>query len=283
MPKGRERRRLIPNSTAEGASPAHRPQRPEMHGIPRRDPDWEHWPGRPTAEDGVRNRLRALFVPTEAEDAITELIAEHGRELEARAEELRNAVVELEQREARARELHARVEQVLREGSAELDIRHSDLAVRGGDLDRREAELAAAESRVEERARAFGAVELRSAAVQRRENALHEREQAFEQREQALRERELAIARKEAAVSSDVAPAADVPDEATPEPAEDSYIAFTLDHGYRLVEQDGAAPAPGDIVELDGGQHRCVRLAASPYPGDRRRCAVLERVQPTAA
>ena len=127
MPKGRERRRLIPNSTAEGASPAHRPQRPEMHGIPRRDPDWEHWPGRPTAEDGVRNRLRALFVPTEAEDAITELIAEHGRELEARAEELRNAVVELEQREARARELHARVEQVLREGSAELDIRHSDL------------------------------------------------------------------------------------------------------------------------------------------------------------
>ena len=72
-------------------------------------------------------------------------------------------------------------------------------------------------------------------------------------------------------------------DEATPELAEDSYIAFTLDHGYRLVEQDGAAPAPGDIVELDGGQHRCVRLAASPYPGDRRRCAVLERVQPTAA
>ena len=80
-----------------------------MHGIPRRDPDWEHWPGRPTAEDGVRNRLRNLFVPTEAEDAITELIAEHGRELEARAEELRHAVVELEQREARARELHARV------------------------------------------------------------------------------------------------------------------------------------------------------------------------------
>jgi len=254
-----------------------------MHGIPQDDPDWEYPPGRPTAEDGVRNRLRALFVPTEAEDAITELIAEHSRELEARAEELRNAVAELEQREARARELHAKVEQVLREGSAELDVRHSDLAVRSAELDRREAELAAAESRVEERARAFGAVELRGAAIQRREEALRDREQTFEQREQALREREWAIARREATASSDLATATDVPPEPTPEPADDSYIAFTLDHGYRLVEQDGTAPAPGDIVELDGGLHRCVRLAASPYPGDRRRCAVLERVRPAAA
>ncbi len=255
-----------------------------MHTSPQHDPDWEYWPGRSSGEDRVRNRLRALFVPTEAEDAITELIAEHSRELETRAEELRSAVVELEQREARARELHARVEQVLREGSAELDIRHSDLAVRNGELDRREAEVEAAESRVEERARAFGAVELRSAAVQRREEALRDREQAFEQREQAFREREWALARKEAAQPlSDVAPAADMGADPPPEPANDSYIAFTLDNGYRLVEQDGPAPAPGDIVELDGGLHRCVRLAASPYPGDRRRCAVLERVRPAAA
>jgi len=232
----------------------------------------------------VRNRLKALFVPTEAEDAITELIAEHSRELEARADELRNAVVELEQREARARQLHVRVEQVLREGSAELDVRHSDLAVRSAELDRREAEIAAAESGVEERARAFGAVELRSAAVQRREEALRDREQAFEQREQALREREWAIARKEAAdVPSDVATTADTPAEPTAEPPGDGYVAFTLDHGYRLVEQDGSAPAPGDIVELDDGLHRCVRLAASPYPADRRRCAVLERLRPAAA
>ena len=254
-----------------------------MHGTPQRNPDWEHWPGRPTGEDGVRSRLKALFVPTEAEDAITELIAEHSRALESRAEELRSAVVELEQREARARELHARVENVLREGSAELDVRHSELAVRGGELDRREAEIAAAESSVEERARAFGAVELRSAAVQRREEALREREQAFEERERALREREWAIARQEAVLSSEAAPTVPVPDEPMTEPPEDSYIAFTQDHGYRLVEQDGAAPAPGDIVELDGAPHRCVRLAASPYPGDRRRCAVVERVRPAAA
>ena len=67
-----------------------------MQATPRRDPDWEYWPGRPTGEERVRSRLRALFVPTEAEDAITELIAEHSRELETRATELRRAVTELE-------------------------------------------------------------------------------------------------------------------------------------------------------------------------------------------
>ena len=50
-----------------------------------------------------------------------------------------------------------------------------------------------------------------------------------------------------------------------------------------LAQEVEGLGAPGDIVELDGGLHRCVRLAASPYPGDRRRCAVLERVRPAAA
>ena len=246
-----------------------------MQVTPRRDQEWEHWPGRPTGEERVRNRLRSLFVPSEAEDAITELIAEHSRELEARAAELRGAVAELEQREARARELHARVEQVLREGSAELDVRHSDLVVRATELDRREQALADTESRVEERARAFGAVELRSAAVERREQALQERESALERREQELREREWELARREAAAGSDPLPTHSAP--------EDAYVAFTLDHGYRLVERDGALPQPGDTVVLDDGPHRCIRLTASPYPGDPRRCAVLERVAPTAA
>jgi hypothetical protein len=246
-----------------------------MQGTPRRDQEWEHWPGRPTGEEGVRSRLRALFVPTEAEDAITALIAEHSRELEARATELRSAVAELEQREARARELHARVEQVLREGSAELDVRHSDLVVRATELDRREAAVAEGEGRVEERARAFGAVELRSAAVERREQALQERESTLDRREQELREREWELARREAAIGPDAAPTRVAPD--------DAYVAFTLEHGYRLVERDGAVPQPGDTIELDDGPHRCVRLTASPYPGDPRRCAVLERVSPTAA
>jgi hypothetical protein len=245
-----------------------------MQGTPRRDPDWEHWPGRATGEERVRSRLRALFGPTDAEDAITELIAEHSRELEARAAELRGAVAELEQREGRARELHARVEQVLREGSAELDVRHSDLALRTMELDRREAAIADTEARVEERARAFGAVELRRAAAERREQALREGEQELERREEELRERERRLTRLEA----DLTPGT-VPTQAP----EDTYVAFTLDEVYRLVERAGAAPAPGETVELENGPHRCVRVTASPYPDDRRRCAVLERVPQDAA
>jgi hypothetical protein len=243
-----------------------------MQSTPQRDPEWEHWPGRPTGDEGVRSRLRALFVPTDAEDAITELITEHSRELETRAAELRGAVAELEQRELRARELHARVEQVLREGSAELDVRHSDLAVRARELDRREAEISEQEARVDERARAFGAVELRSAAVERRDTVVTEREQELERRENELRDREWALARREAAVAVGIAPAPDVPS--------DRHVAFTLEQAYRVLERDGAAPAPGDTIELDGGPYRCLRVTISPYPDDRRRCAVLERVPP---
>jgi chromosome condensin MukBEF ATPase and DNA-binding subunit MukB len=245
-----------------------------MQGSPRHAPDWQHWPGRPEGDDGVRKRLRALFVPSDAGDAIAELIEEHSRELETRAEELRLAVADLEQREARARELHARIEQVLREGSAELDMRHSDLVVRAAELDRRETAVVEAESRVEDRARELGAVELKSAAVERREQALLEREQALARQERELREQEQALERRASALADTTGLAGDAPDG-----TEDaSHIALAIDNGYRLIEREGAAPAPGEAVELDGSLHRCVRVTASPYPGDLRRCAVLERV-----
>jgi len=48
--------------------------------------------------------------------------------------------------------------------------------------------------------------------------------------------------------------------------------------GYTLVEQDGAAPEAGDVVELDAGRFVVRRLGPSPLPGPRRRCAYLERV-----
>jgi chromosome segregation ATPase len=214
----------------------------------------------------MRSRLRSLFVPTDAGDAIAELIAEHSRALETRAEELQAAVADLEQREARARELHARIEQVLREGSAELDIRHSDIVVRAAELDRRETTVAEAAARVEDRARSLGAVELKAAALERREQALREREQALVRREQEIDERAGELERR----TDLVEPSRDEP--------ETSHVVLTIDNGYRVFERDGAAPAAGDAVELEGSPHRCVRVTASPYPDDRRRCAVLERV-----
>lgn len=60
--------------------------------------------------------------------------------------------------------------------------------------------------------------------------------------------------------------------------AEASHVLFVpTATGYTLVEQDGAAPEAGDLVELDTGRFVVRRLGPSPLPGPRRRCAYLER------
>ncbi len=46
--------------------------------------------------------------------------------------------------------------------------------------------------------------------------------------------------------------------------------------GYELREQDGEAPAVGSVVELEDGRMVVTRVAPSPLPGDRRRCAYLQ-------
>ena len=216
----------------------------------------------------VRSRLRELFAPTDAGDAVEELIAVHGRELEMRSEKLMSAVHDLERREERSRELHTRVEQILREGSAELDQRQAELNARAAALERREAELAIAEERVAERSRELGAVELRRAAVERREDALRAR--ALELERQAAEIASLA-SRLDAIGTSAAARKA-------PAPPETSHVVLTSGDRYRLVERDGPAPAPGDDVELEEGTYRCVRITISPLPADPRRCAVVERI-----
>ena len=65
---------------------------------------------------------------------------------------------------------------------------------------------------------------------------------------------------------------------------ERGWLAFIPSpHGYALVPQAGPVPAPGEVLELDGTPFRVVRRAPSPLPGDRRRCAVVEREEPPAA
>ena len=184
--KGRDDEpRLAPaahsNSTAEGVSPA-LPGR-ETISMPqqaRHDRQWMHWPD--DRDAGMRGRLRSLFAPTDAGDDVTELIAVHGRQLEERSAELVSAAGALELREARAKELHAKVERVLREGAVELDVRQTELEARAAELDRREAALVESERRLEARRRELGAVELRGAAVARREEALQSRESELELR-----------------------------------------------------------------------------------------------------
>ena len=55
------------------------------------------------------------------------------------------------------------------------------------------------------------------------------------------------------------------------------FVASTT--GYRLLERDGIPPARSDALVLDGDGAVAVvlRLGPSPLPGDRRRCAFVER------
>ena len=48
--------------------------------------------------------------------------------------------------------------------------------------------------------------------------------------------------------------------------------------GYELHERDGDAPGAGSEIEEDGVRLRVVKVAASPLPGDERRCAYLQPV-----
>jgi len=221
--------------------------------------EWEQWPGR-TPEPQPRKRLRALFMPTDAADEVANLLAEHGKELEERSAQIREAVVALEQREERARELHFRVEQVLRDGALELDLRQAELSTRASELDAREAAVEQEREKVESRRRALGAVELRAAAAQRREEELERRAAELAELARVLDERGTSPGRS-----------------ATKPVREDEYVALvsTADR-YRLVIREGPPPEPGATVELDDMPHRVVRLTASPLPGDDRSCALLE-------
>ena len=237
-----------------------------MQGQARNEREWEQWPGRGTGGD-KRGRLRGLFTPSDAADAVAELIAERGRELEERSAQIRAAVEELEHREERARELHYRVEQILRDGAAELDLRQAELSVRSADLDGREAALEHAEAKVEDRRRALGAVELRAAAIERREEAVRLREVELEHRAAELAE--LARQLDDLGRTLDGAGVRRVV-------REDEHVALAAADRYRLVVRTGPAPEPGELVELEDGSYRCVRITASPFPRDDRSCAVLE-------
>lgn len=74
------------------------------------------------------------------------------------------------------------------------------------------------------------------------------------------------------------------PAEAESEPAPTAHVLFVVrSKGYELLERDGAPPETGEHVELEDGVVQLVaKVARSPLPGDRRPCAYLEPVPPSA-
>jgi hypothetical protein len=152
------------------------------------------------------------------------------------------------------------VEQVLREGALELDLRQAELSARAAELTAREEAVERAEEKVESRRRTLGAVELRAAAAARREDAVRLRERELERRAEELTRRERELERS----LPHVAPV-----------REDEHVVITAEGAYALRVMPGPAPSAGDVVELGDALFVCVRVAASPLPGDDRRCALL--------
>ncbi|RDI75414.1 hypothetical protein Gocc_1212 [Gaiella occulta] len=180
-----------------------------MQGQPRRDREWDHWPGRRAPDERLRNRLRGLFAATDGHGTDVEaLIAERGREIEERSEQLARTIADLERREEQTARLRAAVEEMLRHGSAELDERHAELTLLARQLGDRDERLAASERELAERRRELGAVELRRAAAERKEAALAEREAALDRIAETLAGRERKLAESERQVADLLARAA---------------------------------------------------------------------------
>ena len=347
-----------------------------MSGQPRDDREWEHWPHERKLDEGIRHRLRGLFHPTaHGDEAVEEFVAQQGRELELRATQLAETIVDLERREQRTSELRVAVEQMLRRGSAELDERHAELSELAARLAEREALAADTEQLLAERRTELGAVELRRAALERRETAVSSREESLNglaaelaEREQLLaeveqradelvarstevaareerltlateavdrdrealagqlgslqeRERDLSaldertreleratttLAARQKALDTQQAvvaeqreqlrlaittltttlgfgppavPAApDSPTTMAEEATGATHVLFVPGDRYALVEIVGAVPVIDSVVDLEDRSYRVIRIAASPLPGDNRRCAFLERV-----
>jgi len=69
-----------------------------------------------------------------------------------------------------------------------------------------------------------------------------------------------------------------------PRPVPEGWVAFVPSpDGYRLLQRDGPPPGRGTVLELEDGPFVVLRLGPSPLPGDRRRCAFVERKEPTPA
>ena len=155
----------------------------------------------------------------------------------------------------------------------EIELLNAELSVRWAELDKRVKALARAQTSIDDRRRDGGDVEPRAAAVGSPEEAAGHPQGDLKHGAAVVSalERRLGMLRPGKPTSAVEDPRSARADE---------HFAIVRDRGYRLVRRHGRAPDPGEIVELEDVRYRCVRINASPFPGDHRLCAVLEAVIP---
>ena len=232
----------------------------------RTEREWGQWPGRRAADQGGRDRLRALFTPSGGADAPAGSAV--GGETDYVA--LSRAYEELDARERRLDALQAEVHALLRDDAAELDRRQTELDELAEALENRRRLAETAEASLADRRRELGAVELRRAAVERREELARTREVALEQRAEEL----ASLARRLTDLGGSL-----VGDDGRQEaPRDPEHVVLEAADGYRLHVRPGPHPQVGALVELDDGTRLCTAVTRSPFPQDDRRCAVVERL-----
>ena len=160
------------------------------------------------------------------------------------------------------------VEEMLRQGSAELDERHAELTRLSLDLAGREERVRADERDIAVRKQELGAVELRRAAVERRETVAAEREAALERLAEDLAEKA-----GDPVLRGSADPTMDLS-------ASESHVLVFADGGYRTLERRGGPARVGTVVNPEGTPYVVVRLGRAPRPGDRRAWVYLDDVPP---
>jgi hypothetical protein len=198
-----------------------------------------------------------LFSATE-DDALEARIEEKGREIEEHADQLQATIADLERREARTAHLRTAVEEMLRQGSAELDERHASLTELSLDLASREEGVRAAERDIAVRKQELGAVELLRAAVERREAEVARREAEVERiaSDLALHEREGSEPREQA--------------QTDPAPFDGTVLILSGISSYRMIDGPEAVLPVGAAITIEGSEHIVVRIGRSPLTDDRR-------------
>ncbi len=238
-----------------------------MQDDPRGERDWEHWPGRKVGDDGIRHRLRALFAATD-DPELEARIEEKGREIEEHTDQLQTTISDLERREARTGQLRTAVEEMLRQGSAELDERHAALTQLSLDLAAREEKIRADERDIAVRKQELGAVELRRAAVERREAGASERESELDHIASDLERREREAAEQQAETRTTVVALSRGP--SSPFSFDGSVLLLGGLAGYRMIERPGVVIPAGTMIEIEGTAYVVTRLGRSPLVGDHR-------------
>jgi hypothetical protein len=202
---------------------------------------------------------RAFGHARDPQHELERLLEERRAELEEYAARFEETALELGQREERLRDERASVERLIRRSTVELEAREKELMEYERELESREERVATGEADLARRRSELGAVELMRAAVERRE-------QALEAREAAIASREVESGNEPGAGGETIEQGVE--------------LLFVPGAEYRIVEAEATGLLPGSPVEVAGVDYVVTKIARSPLPGDRRRCAYLVRGLP---